>query len=144
MIDYSIVGKRFGRLTVIELDHINERGRGTWWKCKCDCGNETVVYRGSLTSGDVISCGCYRNEHIHEYGRTHGLSNNPLYVIWSGMIQRCTNPNASNNYRYVGRGITVYGPWKEDFKSFYDWAVNTGYQKGLTLDRMNNDKGYSP
>lgn len=60
------------------------------------------------------------------------------------MIQRCTNPNASNNYRYVGRGITVYGPWKEDFKSFYDWAVNTGYQKGLTLDRMNNDKGYSP
>lgn len=62
MIDYSIIGKRFGRLTVKELDHIG-KNHGSWWKCACDCGNETVVYRGSLTSGDIVSCGCYRKEN---------------------------------------------------------------------------------
>lgn len=143
-IDYSIVGKRFGRLVVKELDHVSENNRGTWWRCECDCGNEKVVYRGSLTSGDIVSCGCYRAEHITEYGRTHGLTKHPLYSVWSGMIQRCTNANAANNYRYGGRGITVYSPWKEDFKSFYDWAINAGYKEGLTLDRIDNDKGYCP
>lgn len=142
-IDYSIIGKRFGRLTVKELDHIG-KNRGTWWKCACDCGNETVVYRGSLTSGDIISCGCYRKEHIHEYGKTHGLTSSPLYSVWSGMIQRCANPNADNFERYGGRGITVCDDWRNHYESFHNWATESGYKKGLSLDRRDNEKGYFP
>ena len=144
MIDYSIVGKRFGYLVVIELDHINPIRKNTWWKCQCDCGNTTIVYRGGLTSGDIISCGCYHKEHISEYGKKHGLSSDPLYTVWSGMIQRCTNQNASNYYRYGGRGIYVCDEWRHNFKSFYDWAIELGYSKGLTLDRINNEDGYYP
>lgn len=144
MIDYSIIGKRFGRLTVIDLDHVGEKNHSTWWRCLCDCGNETVVYRGSLTSGDIVSCGCYRYEHRSEYGRTHGLSKHPLYIVWSGMIRRCTNPNAANYGRYGSRGIDVCEEWRENFEFFYNWAMMSGYKKGLTLDRIDNDLGYFP
>lgn len=144
MIDYSIIGKRFGRLTVLSLDHISEKYRGSWWRCRCDCGNETVVYRGGLTSGDIISCGCYRKEHQSEYARTHGLTSHPLYSTWSGMIQRCTNPNAQNYERYGGRGVDVCEKWRTNFDSFYNWAMTHGYSEELTLDRQDNDLGYTP
>lgn len=142
MIDYSIVGKRYGRLVVSNLDHVHNRT--TYWKCECDCGNTAVVCRGGLTSGDIISCGCYRTEHKHEFGKTHGLSRDPLYTVWGGMVQRCTNKNAANYERYGGRGITICPEWRDNFKSFYDWSIQHGYETGLTLDRKNNDLGYDP
>lgn len=141
-IDYSIIGKQFGRLTVISLAYIKDHS--TWWNCKCDCGKEVIVYRGSLTSGDTISCGCYHKERNHEFGLKHGLTKHPLYHKWSGMIQRCTNPNSDNYSRYGGRGITVCDEWLNDFKSFYDWSIQNGYKDGLTIDRIDNEKGYAP
>ena len=143
MIDYSIIGKRFGRLVVLDLDHVSEKNHNSWWKCQCDCGREVVVYRGSLTSGDSISCGCYHREHVRDFSKTHGMSSTPLYSTWSGMVQRCTNPNAKNYERYGGRGVTVCSEW-DDFKNFHDWAVTHGYEQGLTIDRKDNDLGYSP
>lgn len=56
-VDMSFVGKRFGKLTVIDFDHINEH-RNTCWLCRCDCGNELVVSRNNLTTGNTSSCGC--------------------------------------------------------------------------------------
>ena len=144
MIDYSIVGKRFGHLKVIELDHVDPKTRGTWWKCRCDCGNTTIVRRGSLSSGDTISCGCYHKEHTHDFAKTHGLTYNPLYTVWRGMIQRCTNQNASNYERYGGRGIDVCDEWRHNPENFCEWALSNGYKSGLTLDRKNNNLGYYP
>ena len=144
MIDYSIIGKRFGRLVVLNLDHVSEKNHNSWWKCRCDCGREVVVYRGSLTSGDSISCGCYHREHVRDFPKTHGMSSTPLYSTWSGMVQRCTNQNAKNYERYGGRGVTVCSEWENDFKNFHDWAVMHGYEQGLTIDRKDNDLGYSP
>ena len=143
MADNSIIGKRFGRLVVVKLHHVG-KNKGTWWECKCDCGNTKVVFRGGLTSGDTSSCGCYRNEHKKEFAKKHGLSCHPLYSTWSGMIQRCTNKNAKNYYRYGGRGICVCKDWLEDFEKFYTWAMNNGYSSDLTLDRIDNSNGYSP
>lgn len=143
MIDYSIIGKRFGHLTVLSLDHITER-HNTYWLCQCDCGNKTVVYRGGLTSGDTISCGCYHKEHNHEYGYKHGLTGTPLYTTWCGMNNRCRNENAANYERYGGRGISVCDEWKNDFITFHDWALSHGYEEGLSLDRINNDGNYEP
>lgn len=142
-IDYSIIGKRFGRLVVEKLDYVDSR-HYTHWVCKCDCGNIVSIRRNQLTSGDTISCGCYHKEHNGEQWFKHGLTNNPLYKVWAGIKARCLNPKAANFYRYGGRGITVCDEWKNDFKVFHDWAVSHGYRENLTIDRINNDGNYEP
>lgn len=67
-----------------------------------------------------------------------------LFSIWQMMIYRCTSPKFSGFKYYGGRGIKVCDEWSNDFLSFHDWALNNGYSENLTLDRKDNDKGYSP
>ena len=76
---------------------------------------------------------------------THGLyaENKELHNLWSTMKSRCENPNREKYKSYGGRGITVCEAW-HDFKQFYEWAISTGYKKGLQLDRINNDGNYEP
>lgn len=74
----------------------------------------------------------------------HGLSGHRIYIIWSNMKQRCNNPKAHEYAAYGGRGITVCDEWLHDVKVFYDWAMANGYRDDLTIDRIDNDKGYSP
>lgn len=69
---------------------------------------------------------------------------NRLYKIWGGIIGRCTNPNNSSYPAYGGRGISVCASWKNDFWKFYDWAMENGYDDSLSIDRINNNRGYSP
>lgn len=57
----NLVGKRFGRLVVIELAGSHKK-QGTRWRCRCECGVETVVFRSHLTRGHTQSCGCLRKE----------------------------------------------------------------------------------
>lgn len=54
---HDLTGKRFGRLTVVERADMTS-GHGTYWKCRCDCGNITIVNAGALVSGSTRSCGC--------------------------------------------------------------------------------------
>lgn len=67
-----------------------------------------------------------------------------LYKCYHAMKTRCLNPRDANYYRYGGRGITVCEEWLKGFEIFYDWAISNGYADNLTLDRINNDSGYSP
>jgi len=107
---------------------------------KCICGNNFESKVSSITSGQRTSCGCLRNQDK----KTHGLSNHPLYRKWSGMITRTTNKKEHTWDRYGGRGISVYKEWRENFKSFYDWSIKNGWEKGLTLDRIDVDGNYEP
>lgn len=66
------------------------------------------------------------------------------YKRWKAMISRCYNKNHTYYYNYGGRGITVCNEWKNSYTSFCNWANSSGYKKGLTLDRIDNNKGYSP
>ncbi len=75
---------------------------------------------------------------------THGLSSHKLYKVWLSFRHRCTNPLASYYEDYGGRGISVCEEWSDDIKPFYYWAMANGYREGLTLDRTDNDGGYSP
>lgn len=79
------------------------------------------------------------NKPIH-----HGLSGTRLHEIWKRMKQRCYNPNSVNNKNYYARGIVVCDEWKHDFEAFHDWAMDHGYADDLTIDRIDNNKGYSP
>lgn len=75
---------------------------------------------------------------------THGLRNHPLYNNWQGMKNRCYNPNSEDYANYGNRGITVCDLWKDDFVEFLYWALKHGWKKGLTLERIDCNKGYSP
>jgi hypothetical protein len=66
-----------------------------------------------------------------------------IYNIWYGMIYRCTNPKCEAYPRYGGRGITVCDEWLT-FSTFKAWAHKSGYASNLTLERVDNSKGYNP
>lgn len=67
-----------------------------------------------------------------------------FYGKWKNMISRCYNELDKDYKNYGGRGITICEEWRDSFLSFYEWALDNEYQEGLTIDRINNDKGYSP
>lgn len=70
--------------------------------------------------------------------------NNRLYNIWYNMKRRCYNKNAKDYKNYGNKGIKVCKEWEEEFMVFYEWALNNGYDKKLTLDRIDNNKNYCP
>lgn len=143
----DLTGKRFGRLVVVERaeDRIEKSGkRRVMWKCLCDCGNEVTVLSDNIKRGLTLSCGCFRNEYLSKKMSTHGDTNTRLYGVWCAIKARCYNKNTDFYYRYGGRGITMCDSWRDNYENFRDWAMSNGYTEGLTIDRINNDLGYSP
>ena len=132
----DLTGQQFGRLTVVSFSHM---GRVSFWNCVCVCGNKIVVNSNNLKSGHTQSCGCLQQESRID----HGLSKHPLNAVWRGAKSRCNNVNAHKYKDYGGRGITFCADW-ERFEDFYNWAITHGYEKGLEIDRIDNDGPYSP
>ena len=142
----DMIGKRYGRLTVISQSESIKPGR-LMWLCKCDCGNECVARGISLRRGDRKSCGCLSSENARQRALehvTHGQSKTRLYQIWFNMRSRCNKVSNSDDHRYGARGIKVCEEWDNSFKSFYDWSMANGYQDDLTIDRIDNDSNYAP
>lgn len=84
-------------------------------------------------------------ENLEWYSCTkHGLNNTRLHRIWSCMKTRCSNRNRKDAINYVNRGVSVCDEWKNDFKAFYDWAMQNGYSENLTIDRINVNGNYEP
>ena len=133
---YELKGKKFGKLTVLEKVGY-DKGRYILWKCKCECGNETIVRSAHLVKGRIRSCGCLNY-------KANGFSRNRIYIIWKNMLRRCYNTKVKGFKRYGGRGITVCEEWKNDFMSFYNWALRNGYKENLSIDRVNNNSNYEP
>lgn len=79
--------------------------------------------------------------HRRRY-RKHGLSGHPLYMVWYNMMTRCYDPRAIRYPRYGGRGIQVCDRW-HDVRNFVA-DLEATYQPGLSLGRLDNDKGYAP
>ena len=136
----DLTGKKFGKLTVIKRVE-NNRHRQPQWLCKCDCGKETIITGQKLRTGHTKSCGCIIYEQKTRL--THGMTGTTLHNRWLNMKSRCYNPKNKRYARYGGRGITVCQEWM-DFTNFYNWSINNGFNESLTLDRIENDKGYCP
>lgn len=66
-----------------------------------------------------------------------------LHTAWKNMLARCENPHCPGYEGYGGRGITVCDEWHA-FYPFYSWSLLNGYADDLTIDRIDNNKGYSP
>lgn len=137
----NLVGMRFGNLTVSKYVGLQQSSRRAIWRCTCDCGESIETTTDLLNRGSVTSCGCRRKEGFH---KTHGGTHTRLYRIWKGMKNRCYNPKQSRYNIYGGRGITICDEWLNDFQVFRSWALTNGYQESLTIDRIDNDKGYNP
>jgi len=131
------VGNTYGKLTVIQ--RVKEPAKykdcrtAAYFECLCECGNTIVVKGFNLRNGGYHSCGCI---NVHEI---HGKTYSKEYYIWSGMLQRCSNPKYNEYHRYGGRGITVCKRWSK-FKNFYEDMGDV--PSGMSIDRINNDLGY--
>jgi hypothetical protein len=132
----DLVGRKFGKLTVLERAQEKSKGN-TLWLCKCDCGNTSLVQGGSLRGEAVRSCGCLQKEKATK----HGMEGTSIYLVWASMKARCSDENKEFYKYYGGRGIAVCDRWK-DFENFY--ADMGDRPEGLSLDRIDNNKGYSP
>jgi hypothetical protein len=140
----NMIGERFGMLTVIEEADNLYGGREAAWKCKCDCGNTIIALGSMLRRGSYKSCGCQRAKRAHDNFTTHGKTKTRIYKIWLGMRQRCYYSNYIEYYLYGGRGIKVCDDWRDNFSSFYEWAMTSGYSDNLTIDRINVNGDYEP
>lgn len=139
------IGDKFGRWEVVT--DLGVRGRHYSVITKCECGTIREQKLYVLKIGRSTSCGCLRKEQQSIRGKqgfTHNLSKHPLYCIWRGIKMRCRLPSSKHYCNYGGRGIEVCHEWYNDFKIFYDWAICNGWQKGLEIDRRNNDGHYEP
>ena len=141
----DLIGQRFNRLLVVERVE-NSKNRKARWKCVCDCGNVKIATSQDLKRGHTQSCGCLHDEVARINGQKirHGQSHTRIHRIWTQMKTRCFNPNKDNYELYGGRGITVCDEWRNSFETFYEWAMQNGYQAGLTIDRINPDGNYEP
>ena len=128
---------------IYATENSKEKRRFGIYKCGF-CGNNFRADTRSIKNKHTNSCGCYRKKRSKESNLTHNLTNTRIYKIWAGIKYRVSNYNNKRYKDYVGRGITICDGWKNDVKSFYDWAMSNGYSDDLSLDRIDNDGGYSP
>jgi len=153
--------RRFGRWRV--LTRAANKGRTTFWKCRCACGTKRNVFAGSLTRGVSLSCGCLRSEMAKTrivsaemraalakrrttHGFTIGHSRTPEYRTWCSMKNRCCNKNSLDWKDYGGRGIAVSAKWqgRNGFQNFLN-HVGLKPSSRHSLDRFpDNDGNYEP
>ena len=132
-------GDRFGRIVILE---VGKDPRPGVYKYKaiyrCDCGAVRSAQLGSIQIGTTKSCGCKNRDDSTK----HGLWRDPIYTTWLHMLKRCEDPSNEKFADYGGRGITVCDRW-HDITAFHADMAPT-FRKGLTLDRIDNNAGYSP
>ena len=156
------VGQKFGRLVVLGPAESIQTQTAIYGRsvCRCECGREVIVSNNQLLrKRNEHKCSyCARKDsmpfvHWNEDEFSQLRKSNPrLCGIWRGMIRRCHKVNKDSKdarlrkmFRdYRGRGITVCDEWRNNFGAFVMWALAHGYSDDLTIDRIDNDKGYSP
>ena len=153
----DLTGVRFGRLTIIK--RVGTRLGHPLWICICDCGNKSQTTTNCLRRGRTSSCGCLRKELTAIKSKKggivrgqqmikHGFAGTRLYNIWKSMRNRVNNPNDQYYSDYGGRGIQICSDW-DDYKNFYQWAMNNGYDPvakfgQCTIDRIDVNGNYCP
>lgn len=139
-IKIDMVGRKYGRLTVVSFSHRTDKRR-TIWSCICDCGGNSLSDGANLRNGNTQSCGCYRRDKTIDAHISHGLTGTRTHNVWWAMIQRCSNKNGVYFCDYGGRGISVCERWHK----FENFLSDMGEAPpSLTIDRIDNDGNYEP
>lgn len=142
-VDYeSLLGSKSGRLTV---RNVVRGGKDTMLSCACDCGGLITVTLSNFTRQNTKSCGCWKREHGVIRGKSnvrHGMTSTREFRTWTSIKRRCYGKNHKDYKWYGARGITVCDRWLESFENFF---ADMGFvPEGLSIDRIDNNKGYSP
>lgn len=152
----DISGQRYGRLVALELIPRPVSFRvGTFWRCRCDCGNIKVTTQAALHGGVCKSCGCLRAETYASAGRLGGLAKDhgdacnktgkcaKEYRAWQNIKQRCFNKNHKSFANYGGRGVTICKRW---LHSYHNFLADVGRAPGsqFSIDRINVNGNYTP
>jgi hypothetical protein len=140
----DLIGKKFGRLTVLERKENNIHNQ-TRWLCQCDCGNRLVVSGYCLTTNNTKSCGCLQKDIASntntKHGHCKGGSLSKTYVIWAGIKDRCYCSGCKSYEHYGGRGIKMCDRWF-DFNNFIEDMGEAPV--GMSIDRINVNGNYEP
>jgi len=117
MINFPLPNSKLRRVGIFECEHcnINITARAERFKFK-----------------DIGLCKSCMSKKINT---THGYTKTRLYNIWRCMKQRCYYPLSESFKNYGGIGVTVCDEWRNDFYSFKKWALNNGYEDGLSIDK---------
>lgn len=136
----SITPKQpFGRLIALEDIGKSKHNRRIW-RCVCACGKEVEVQANYLKNGEVASCGCLRVDKKANFRHGHRAARSRAYKAWENMKKRCDNPNLPQWKDWGGRGITYDPRWAV----FENFLADMGEPpEGCSLDRIDNNKGYS-
>lgn len=152
----DLTGKRYGLLTVVGLAKSKKIPSGKnvyFWKCVCDCGNETEVSSAHLISGHTQSCGCLHQkmmdtigERASTHGRTKGFQKTKSYKTWGYIKRRCYYEK-DIDYKYYGaRGIKIADCWINNAEAFCEYVESLPRynEQGTTLDRIDSNGNYEP
>lgn len=132
----DITNKKTNYLTAVRFSHMNIFGHACW-EYVCDCGKNIIASSNQVNSGCPKSCGCKKNKRTPDKVRAS------IKTCWLAMKARCLNPKNVNYKNYGARGISFCKEW-EDFEVFKDWALKVGFEIGLTIERINVNKDYTP
>lgn len=140
----DITNQQFGSLTAVSLSHKGANSLA-YWNYRCKCGKthvaraNTVAYvaKKALLNNDIEipSCGCVELSRKTRHGFRKAKDTHPAYRMYKGMMDRCYNPNVSSYKWYGAKGVTVCDEWRNNPAAFVRWAIETGYQPGLHIDK---------
>lgn len=141
------VGEKVNDLTLIEITEPKIRNNGAkrpMGLFRCECGDEKIKSIDSISTGRIKRCWGCAHKIVGIKNRKHNNIKHPLYRKWQDMKNRCYNKNVDRYNCYGGRGIIVCNEWKNSFQNYFDWCINNGYKKGLSIDRIDVNGNYEP
>lgn len=144
--DESLMGKRIGDLYVKEPNRTVQvfQDIDYLWTCKCKlCGKHKIVSGKRLNSRLTTSCGCRYRSYEESIDNFDNIKKQ-LELMYKGMKDRCYIETSTSYYNYGGRGIRICDEWYNDFEKFLIWSLDNGYEMGLSIERKDANKNYSP
>jgi len=136
----DLTGNKYGMLTPLYRCE-NDKSK---WVCRCDCGKIKSISLSNIRSGSSKSCGCKQGRSgASNSSYKHGGAHTKLHNVWKSMRQRCRNEKCTDYKWYGAKGIDVCQEW-DNFSNFWEWSINNGYKDGLTIERTDSNRGYSP
>ena len=137
------IGRKFNRLTIVDIKPAPKKDGRTIAVCKCDCGNNTEIRADLVVSGNNKSCGCLYSETRGQTNRIHGMWNSRTYRIWCGMKNRCSATYTGQKaHLYSEKGIRVCQRWRDSFEAFIEDMGKA--PAGFSIERIDGNLGYEP
>jgi len=148
----NLLGKRFGKLLVIDSAPHDCKIQRRKWKCLCDCGNEKIATVLDLRVGDTKSCGCWHRENsaqlikkVHENNVKYHPKESSARTVWGTIYKEVS----FENFFYLSQLNCFYcdGPPRTEKNAFWlgkrEYSKLNGNFSYNGLDRLDSSKGHT-